>query len=235
MALRFLYLFFVRVTQLVRSSWRGDEELAMEVVMLRHEVSVLRRQVTRPSLQPADRALLAGLARLLPRQPLGPFFVLSDSLLRWHRALVRRSRTYPYRRPGRLPIRSAIVEDHNTVYLARLLDRPGRTGCMQAVQRSDEGWPSVRSAWPHLCLAAAQLVQQLAGVCGHKPWSAWVSQYTYGARLASRGTGGIPRTALLVPTRRRPGRPAELCSVLPTRPTRRAARQEWSSDADSRR
>ena len=61
MALRFLYLFFIRVTQLVRLWWRGHDELAIEVVMLRHEVSLLRRQVTRPALQPADRALLAGL------------------------------------------------------------------------------------------------------------------------------------------------------------------------------
>jgi hypothetical protein len=66
MALRFLYLFFLRVTQLVRLACRDQEALAVEVVVLRHEVAVLRRQVTRPALQPADRALLAGLARLLP-------------------------------------------------------------------------------------------------------------------------------------------------------------------------
>ena len=101
MVLRFLYLFFLRVIQLVRLSWRAHDELAVEVVMLRHEVSVLRRQVTRPSLQPADRARLAGLARLLPRQRLGRFFVQPDTLLRWHRELVRRRWTYPHRRPGR--------------------------------------------------------------------------------------------------------------------------------------
>ena len=109
MALRFLYLFVIRVTQLVRLWWRGHDELAIEVVMLRHEVSVLRRQVTRPALQPADRALLAGLARLLPRQRLGRFFVQPDTLLRWHRELVRRRWTYPHRHPGRPRVRAGTV------------------------------------------------------------------------------------------------------------------------------
>lgn len=101
MALRFLYLLFLRVTQLVRLSCRDGDQLAVEVVMLRHEVGVLRRQVSRPALQSADRALLAGLARLLPRQRRGRFFVQPETLLRWHRDLLRRRWTYPHRRPGR--------------------------------------------------------------------------------------------------------------------------------------
>jgi len=52
MALSFLYLAFVRILQLLRHSRRDNEELAIEVVMLRHEVAVLRRQVVRPALQP---------------------------------------------------------------------------------------------------------------------------------------------------------------------------------------
>ena len=66
MALSFLYLAFVRVLELLRLERRDDGELAIEVVMLRHEVSVLRRQITRPALRPADRAVLAGLSGLLP-------------------------------------------------------------------------------------------------------------------------------------------------------------------------
>jgi len=101
MALRFLYLLFLRVGQLIRPSRLDSEDLVVEVLMLRREVAVLHRQVSRPALQPADRALLAGLARLLPRRRLRRFFVQPDTLLRWHRDLVRRHWTYPSRRPGR--------------------------------------------------------------------------------------------------------------------------------------
>ena len=64
--LSFLYRAFCRVLQLIRLIGRSDTDLAIEVVMLRHEVAVLRRQVHRPALQPADRAVLAGLACLPP-------------------------------------------------------------------------------------------------------------------------------------------------------------------------
>jgi len=69
--LSFLYRAFCRGLQLVPLTCRSATELAIEVVMLRHEVAVLRRQVLRPLLQPSDRAALAGLARLLPRTGLG--------------------------------------------------------------------------------------------------------------------------------------------------------------------
>ncbi len=62
MALSFLYIAFVRILQLVRLSRDGQDELAIEVAMLRHEVGVVRRQVVRPALRPADRAVLAGLS-----------------------------------------------------------------------------------------------------------------------------------------------------------------------------
>ena len=76
MALSFLYLAFIRMLQLLRLFGSDNDELAIEVVMLRHEVAVLRRQVARPALRPSDRALLAGLSRLLgrpaPREVLCP-------------------------------------------------------------------------------------------------------------------------------------------------------------------
>lgn len=101
MVLSFLYVAFVRVVQLVRLSCRTQDDLAIEIVMLRHEVAVLRRQVDRPALRPADRALLAGLSRLVSRARRGGFFVQPATLSRWHRDLVRRRWTYPHRRSGR--------------------------------------------------------------------------------------------------------------------------------------
>jgi len=109
MALRFLYLVFLRVTQLIQLLGRDGDDLAVEVLMLRHEVAVLRRQVSRPALQPPDRALLAGLARLLPQRRRGRFFVRPETLLRWHRDLVRRHWTYPHRRCGRPRIPTGTV------------------------------------------------------------------------------------------------------------------------------
>jgi putative transposase len=99
--LSFLYRAFCRVLQLIRLSFRIDTDLAIEVILLRHEVAVLRRQVHRPALEPADRAVLAGLARLLPRRRLGGLFVQPATLLRWHRDLVAKRWTYAHGRPGR--------------------------------------------------------------------------------------------------------------------------------------
>jgi hypothetical protein len=74
--------------------------------MLRHEVSVLQRQVARPVLRPPDRAVLAGLSRMLSSARRGRILVRPETLLRGHRDLVRRRWTYPHRRAGRpaLPV-----------------------------------------------------------------------------------------------------------------------------------
>jgi len=77
--------------------------------MLRHQVAVLQRQVSRPALRPPDRALLAGLGQLIPRGKRGRFFVQPSTLLRWHRDLVRRKWTYP-RAPGRPRIPAGTVQ-----------------------------------------------------------------------------------------------------------------------------
>jgi putative transposase len=62
--------------------------------VLRHQLHVLQRQVTRPRLRPIDRLLLAGLSRWLPRAAWSSFFVSPATLLRWHRRLVARRWTY---------------------------------------------------------------------------------------------------------------------------------------------
>ncbi|MEH1130360.1 integrase core domain-containing protein [Micromonospora sp. CPCC 206061] len=67
----------------------------MEVAVLRHQLAVLRRQVPRPRYTPADRMLLAALAKLLPRERWAVFLVTPSTLLRWHRELIARRWTYP--------------------------------------------------------------------------------------------------------------------------------------------
>ncbi len=65
---------------------------------------MLRRQVPRPKLQPADRALLAAVSRVLPRARWSCFLVKPETLLRWHRRLVAGAWTYPHRQTGRPPL-----------------------------------------------------------------------------------------------------------------------------------
>jgi putative transposase len=63
---------------------------AVEIAVLRHQLAVLRRQVPRPRYTPADRMLLAALAKLLPRERWAAFLVTPSTLLRWHRELIAR-------------------------------------------------------------------------------------------------------------------------------------------------
>jgi putative transposase len=72
--------------------------------VLHHQVAVLRRQVRRPRLQPADRVVLAAQSRLLPRTRWPIYFVTPATLLRWHCELIARHWTYPHRRSGRPPV-----------------------------------------------------------------------------------------------------------------------------------
>jgi putative transposase len=75
----------------------------VEIAVLRHQLMVLRRQVSQPRYQPTDRMVLATLAKLLPRERWAVFLVTPSTLLRWHRQLVARRWTYPQvgrARPG---------------------------------------------------------------------------------------------------------------------------------------
>lgn len=96
-----------RTLELVVSLLRGEETNAVEILVLRHELSVLRRQVARPEFEPADRVVLAALSRVLPRVRWQVFSVQPETLLRWHRRLVARRWSYGARR-GRPPKRAKI-------------------------------------------------------------------------------------------------------------------------------
>jgi putative transposase len=98
MALRLLYLLFCQALRWLALLARSAAAKDAELLVLRHEVAVLRRQVTRPRVDWADRAVLAGLARLLPRPAWRGLFVQPATLLGWHRDLVRRRWTYPHQR-----------------------------------------------------------------------------------------------------------------------------------------
>ena len=97
------YLVLRRLLQLAALRFRSDEFKELEIVVLRHELAVLRRQLARPELSPPDRVFLAAASRLLPRARWRSFVVTPTTLLRWHRRLVARRWTYP-RRVGRPPI-----------------------------------------------------------------------------------------------------------------------------------
>jgi putative transposase len=84
--------------------WRSADAKQVEILALRHQLAVLRRQHPRPRLQPHDRALLAALSRLLPRRRWSIFMVTPQTLLRWHRRMVRRHWTYPTTPRGRPPL-----------------------------------------------------------------------------------------------------------------------------------
>jgi hypothetical protein len=83
-----------RVLDLVCLGPTPDEK-DVEIAVLRHQLAVRRRQVTRPRYTPSDRIVLATLAKLLPRDRWQIFLVAPPMLLRWHRELVRRRWTYP--------------------------------------------------------------------------------------------------------------------------------------------
>jgi len=98
-----LYLIFVRLAGWMALLARSSASKDAELLVLRQEVAVLRRQHPRPKLDWVDRAMLAALARLLPRPLRLSRLVTPDTLLRWHRRLIRCRWTYPRRR-GRPPI-----------------------------------------------------------------------------------------------------------------------------------
>jgi putative transposase len=97
----FVYLALRRVVELLVLCGRSRDANAVEILVLRHELEILRRRQPRPRLQAKDWALLAALSRLLPRERWSVFLVTPGTLLGWHRRMVARRWTYPHAAPGR--------------------------------------------------------------------------------------------------------------------------------------
>ncbi len=105
----FAYLAVRSVFALVLLVGRSGRSKELEILVLRHELAVLRRQSARPRLTRADRAFLSSLSRSLPRAAWVHFSVKPETLLRWHRRLVARRWTYPCAPPGRPPLDPSVV------------------------------------------------------------------------------------------------------------------------------
>ncbi len=97
MGLSLVYVIVCRLFELVVLLGRRERSKELEILVLRHELSILRRQVDRPRFEPCDRLLLAALSRVLPRRSWQAFLVRPETLLRWHRRLVTAHWTYPHR------------------------------------------------------------------------------------------------------------------------------------------
>jgi putative transposase len=107
-SLRLFYLIFLQLVDLLLLLGRSSRSEDVELLVLRHEVAVLRRTTPKPRLDWADRAVFAALVRRLPQMLRGHRLVTPGTILRWHRCLVTKKWTYSTR-VGRPPVEEAVA------------------------------------------------------------------------------------------------------------------------------
>src|SRR6266487_5330696 len=194
MALRLLYLLFCQVLRWLALVTRSAAAKDAELLVLRHEVAVLRRQVARPRVDWADRAVLAGLARLLPRPTWDCIIVQPATLFRWHRDLVRRRWTYRHRRG-----RPAVATEVRALVLRLAGENPtwgiaASTGsCAASATGTGSGQYGVDDPAPCRRRSGAQAVGCL--VAAVPPGS---GRGCAGGGLLHRGHGALRRVYVLV-------------------------------------
>jgi transposase len=122
-----LYLVLRRLFGFARRSRRQDLATDVEILILRHQLKVLRRRAGRPRLRRLDRVVLVAASRVLPRSAWASFVVSPQTLLRWHRELVRRKWTYRRKGSGGRP---PIDSDTRALILSLARENP-RWGCVR--------------------------------------------------------------------------------------------------------
>ncbi|MHB1517031.1 MAG: helix-turn-helix domain-containing protein [Acidimicrobiales bacterium] len=144
--LSFLYRLVHRTFGLLGLARKDAIAKDAEILVLRHQVAVLQRQVGRARFTWSDRALVVLLAGLIPRERWTAFLVTPKTILDWHRRLVAGRWTYPHRRPGRPSLERETVE--LIVRLARENPRWGYLRIVGELRNTSSGSPSPRQASP---------------------------------------------------------------------------------------
>jgi hypothetical protein len=122
-----LYAIFYAISRRVLRLSGISSDTEVEVLVLRHELAVLRRQIKRPKLRRRDKLFLSAMSRMLPRERWAAFIVTPSTLVRWHRDLVRRKWTYKHRPPqGRPPI-----DSETRALIVRMARENPRWGCVR--------------------------------------------------------------------------------------------------------
>jgi hypothetical protein len=175
MLFSFIYLVFVSLLKLLIGGRRPAQVKDIELIILRHQLEVLRRQVERPRLRSSDRAFLAAASRLLPPGRRHGLLVTPQTLLRWHRELVRRRWTYARVRPGR----PSIDADKRELVLRLARENP-RWGYQPSLASSASSVSPSRRAQSVACSRALALDRRQgargragASSCGHRRRASW--------------------------------------------------------------